>query len=361
MILGGELSADKLTFDTGFHNAAISLKSMFCARAHFFLVPPYNERVDIAIDHNYITFTKHEGLSFAYEDAREIIQKAQRFSAIDPEKAQTLILLAQDNLPVRSTLFFPDPRRTILEFAVFINWARFCFRGKMFMEVADKVKKDLENYFPPNIKVSTNSVDEIVIRNEDGSRMLFSYDAVKKLAAVLLSYALIPPEMHSRFVLMVGQFAVMQASRIFLHTTLHELKDVESVGGFIKSTFNSDHAMRVMKELAEHGEFELLADKDSEFLGHVQLFHDKDYEAFAGVQNLKPFMQQFIQNYGPEIRALNDIRLLENGDRDAAINLGRDGTGVIDGNTMQEVTKQEELRRMGKGDSARQIKKDDDA
>lgn len=357
MIQGGELSSEKLVFDAGYHNAALYLQSVFCARADFFLVPPYNERVDIKIHDRHIVFTKHEpGTGFVYEDAREIIQKAQRFGQVPPQLAAELVQLAQENLPVQATLFFPDERRTMIECAVFLNWVRLIFRGEKFASMAQKVAADLQNHLPPGLTVSTNQVDELVIRRDDGERLLMTNGNVKKLAAVLLSYVLLPPELHARFILNFSQFSVMQSTRLFLHHTLHELKEAESVGGKIHTNLTADHAVRILKILAENGgAFDQLEDRDGEFLAHVQLFHDKEYEAFSGVRNLKPFMRAFVESYGSEIRALQDIRLLEGG-ADVRGQVGRDKATEIDGHTMQEISAEKNRHRLNPGGGAKQIK-----
>lgn len=354
MIKGGDLTSQKLIFDTGYHNAALHLKSVFCGRADFFAVPPFGARVDIEITDHYATFTKHDGELLTYEDTREIIQKAQRFGVIEPEMAQELLHLAQETLTSGATLFFPDERRPTLECSVFFNWVRFTFRGRIFTEVSEKITKDLQNYFPDGITVATNGIDELTLRRDDGVQLLLTHTDIKKLSMVLMSFALIPPELHTRFILNVSQFSVMQSARIFLHETLTNVKETESVGGVIKSTFASDHAMRVLKHLAETGEFDALSEKDTEFLAHVQLFNEKDFTTFSGVRGLKPFMRSFVSAYGPEIRALNDIRLLDKHDVDGHIG-GREAAPEIDGNTMEEISPEEKRNRLKEQSKARRI------
>lgn len=347
MIIGGALNSRKLVFDVGFYNAALSLKSILCARGNFFLVPPFYERIDIEIQDNLIMFTKHDGANFTYEDARMLLHKTQVFNAINPEVVAQLTALAQENLEIRNTLLFPDRRRTLIESSIFYNWARFEFRGSHSADMVQKVCADLVNYFPPNIKVSSNAPLEITIRTEDGARMLMTNEMLRKMAAVLVSHALLSPELHQRFILNVGQFALMQASRIYLHQTLHEIKDTASVGGKTHSNFASDQALRVLKTLAENGEFEALSDNDTAFLSHVQLFSPKEYEVFSGVHELKPFVKEFVAAYTPEIRALSDIRLLETGSGTTS-QVGRDGhVDIIEGTAVNPRNiEQEERRRL---------------
>lgn len=349
MILGGELTAKQIKFDAGFDNAAHHLKSMFTARGSFFLVPPYDERVDVSTDDRFVQFSRHDGGSLSYEDTKYILSKIQLFQAITPDKAQEFLETARGLLPCVSTLLFPDPRRTLVECAVYENWVRFDFSAQQFSDLAGKIRADIVNYFPPHIKITANTEQEITLRTEKGDRLLLSHNMLQKLAAVLVSYGVLPPELHARFVLNAEQFALMQGTRLYLHYTLYAIKDAESVGGAVYATYASDQALRVLKQLAEHGEIGLLKEGDAVFLSHVQLFSPKEYKAFEGVHGLRKFMECFIAAYGPEIRILHDIRLQEKKDSSGTYDptrINKEDQDIIEGSTAKTIERDEEYRRL---------------
>jgi len=345
MIVGGELTSKQITFDVGFASASSTLQSMFTARSAFFLVPPYNERVDIKTEDRFVHFYRNDGADLYYEDARFILSKALFFQAITSDKAQALAEVAQELLSCVSTLLFPDPRRTILECAVYENWVRFDFHSRQFADVAEKVRADLTNYFPPQIKVTSSTAQEITLRTENGERLLLSNTMLKKMAAVLVSYGLLSPELHQRFILNTEQFALMQGTRIYLHHTLHNIKDAETVGGVVYATYASDQALRVLKQLAEDGDLGGLNEGDIVFLSHVLLFSPKEFKAFEGVYGLKKFMEQFIVAYGSEIRVVQDIVLREKSN-DYVGGVSKEEVDIIEGSTAKTIERDEEYHRI---------------
>ena len=320
MILGGELTSKQIKFDVGDESHAHHLQTMFVSRGSFFLVPPYDERLDILMDGRFIQFFRHDGSTLFYEDAKYIFSKILLFRSIAPEKAQELLESAREILPCVSTLLFPDPKRTVVECAVYENWARFDFSARQFSDLATKVKVDISNYLPANIKVTANTEREVTL----------------------------PLELHSRFILNAEQFALKQAIRIFLHHTLQVIKDAESTGGLIYATYASDQALRVLKQLAEHGDIGLLNEGDAIFLSHVLLFYPEEFRAFEGVYELKPFMIQFIAAYGPEIRVLHDLRLREQSGthENQTGRVGQEETDIIEGSTAKTLERDEEYRQL---------------
>ena len=348
MILGGELTSKQIKFDVGDESHAHHLQTMFVSRGSFFLVPPYDERLDILMDGRFIQFFRHDGSTLFYEDAKYIFSKILLFRSIAPEKAQELLESAREILPCVSTLLFPDPKRTVVECAVYENWARFDFSARQFSDLATKVKVDISNYLPANIKVTANTEREVTLRTENGERLLLSHAILQKLAAVLVSYGILPLELHSRFILNAEQFALKQAIRIFLHHTLQVIKDAESTGGLIYATYASDQALRVLKQLAEHGDIGLLNEGDAIFLSHVLLFYPEEFRAFEGVYELKPFMIQFIAAYGPEIRVLHDLRLREQSGthENQTGRVGQEETDIIEGSTAKTLERDEEYRQL---------------
>ena len=311
MIVGGELTTKQIKFDAGFDSAAYHLQTMFTARSSYFLVPPYDERIDVVTEDRYVLFSRPKQAPLSYEDAKHILHKILLFRTIRPDKAAELLDYARELLPCTSTLLFPDTRRTLVECAVYENWARFDFSGQQFPELAEKIRMDVTNYFPPNIKITANTGHELTLRTEKGERLFLSHGMLQKLAAVLVSYGILPPELHARFILNVEEFSLMQSIRIYLHYTLHAIKDTEIMGGKVYATYASDQALRVLKQLAEHGDIAMLNEGDAVFLTHVQVFSPKEYKAFEGVHGLRPFMESFIAAFGPEIRILYNMRLHE--------------------------------------------------
>ena len=345
MIQGGELTSRKITFDVGFANAAHHLQTGFSARSNFFFVPPYNDRIDIDTTDNLIHFFRRDGADLCYEDAKYILGKALLFQAIEPDKFEALLIAARESLPCVSTLLFPDRRRTLVECAVYENWARFDFHGRQFGDLAQKVRADITNYFPPNIKVTANTAQELTLRTDNGERLLLSHEMLKKLATVLVSYGVLPPELHHRFILNAEQFALMQGVRIYLHHTLYAIKDAETVGGVSYATHASEQILRVLKQLAEDGDLGSLHESDAIFLTHVQLFSPKEYHAFDGVHGLRKFMEQFIVAYGPDITMLHNLRVHE--ESAAAFEYNRvhkDRPDIIEGSTEKVIDREEEYR-----------------
>ena len=347
MILGGELTSKQITFSVGSPTEAFNVQTTFAARSSHFLIPPYNERVDMKTENSLVHFFRHDGAELFYEDAKFILNKTLLFQLITPDKANVLLDLAKELLPLSSTLLFPDSKRTLVECTVYENWARFDFHARQFTDVAEQIRTDVANYFPPNIKVTANSTQEIIFRTEGGERLLLSHPMLKKLAAVLVSYGLLPPELHHRFILNAEQFSLMQGARIYLYHTLHNIKDAETVGGQVYATYASDQALRVLKQLAEHGDMGMLQESDAVFLSHIQLFNQKEYRAFDGVYGLRKFMEQFIVAYGSEIRALHDLRLREQREmRRDGQEVGYDETDIIEGSTSKTIERNDEFQRL---------------
>lgn len=343
MILGGEITSKHIVLDVGSPTGVSHLQSMFTARNNYFLVPPYDERVDMRGDDNKATFFRFDGTELCYEDARFILNKLVLFQAMTSPKASEMLLLAQEILPCTSTLLFPDSKRAILEFVQYENWARLDFQSQQFRDVSEKVRADIANYLPPEIEIMANTTQEAIFRTKDGSRLLLSDANIKKIAGVLVSFGLLPPELHQRFILNVDQFSLMQVVRIYLHHTLHAIKDAETVGGIVHATYASDQALRVLRQLAEHGALEELSDNDTVFLSHITLFAPKEYNCFDGVHGLKEFMQLFIATYKTDIRALSHMRLKESMG-EAYRNMQKDGMEIIEGSTSRLVEREEERR-----------------
>ena len=346
MILGGELTTKQIKFDLGFDTAAHHLQTMFVARGSFFLVPPYDERIDIIMEDRFVFFARPKGEPLFYEDVKYILKKALLFKAIAPVKVKELLEHAREILPCVSTLLFPDPRRTLVECAVYENWARFDFHAAQFSDLAEKIRADIVNYFPPTIKLTANTEQEITLRTEKGDRMLLSHGSLQKMAAVLVSYGILPPELHARFILNAEQFALMQGTRIYLHHTLYNIKDAESVGGKVYATYASDQALRILKQLGEHGDIIALNEGDAVFLTHVQLFSPHEFRAFEGVHGLREFMECFVAAYGPEIRILHNMRLQEKlgSQGSGPDHIGMEEQDIIEGSTAKTIERDEEYR-----------------
>lgn len=343
MILGGEITSKHIIFDVGTPEAVFSLQSMFASRSNYFLVPPYEARLDIAADGKNIRFYCFDGADIAYEDAKFILNKVNLFKAITPQKARDLLHAAQGLLACNSTLLFPDPKRTILEFSQYENWARFDFNSPLFMDVADRVRADMINFLPATIEVKSNTNQEMTLRTTSGERLFLSDAHIKKIAAVFVSFGLVPPELHLRFVLNAGQFALKQATRIYLHHTLRTIKDAETVGGSVYATYASDQALRLLRQLGEHGAIEDLSDTDTVFLSHITLFTPQEYKAFEGVVGLQEFMELFIAAYKTDILALSHLRLQESLGEGYSI-IEKEGMEIIEGNTSRVIEKNEEYR-----------------
>jgi hypothetical protein len=343
MITGGEITSKHIIFDVGTPEAVFSLQSMFASRANYFLVPPYNERIDMAANEKNTRFSRFDGADLHYEDARFILNKLILFQAISAERGKEFISTAQGLLPCTSTLLFPDPKRTILEFSQYENWARLDFNSEQFRDLAEKVLADMINFLPVTIEVKSNTNQEITLRTTSGERLFLSDAHIKKIAAVLVSFGLVPPELHLRFVLNAGQFSLKQATRIYLHHTLYTIEDSETVGGSVFATYASDQALRVLRQLGEHGAIEDLSDNDAVFLSHVTLFTPQEYKAFEGVVGLQEFIELFIAAYKTDILALSHLRLQESlGDGYSIIE--KEGMEIIEGNTSRVIEKNEEYR-----------------
>lgn len=343
MIEAGEITSKQIALDVGSPQALMHLQSIFTVRSSYFLVPPYDARIDMVGDGNMVHFSHQDGSDLCYEDAKFILNKLVLFQILSTAKANELLQAAQDILPCTSTLLFPDPKRTILEFSQYKNWTRFDFHSHLFRDVSDKVRADLINFLPPSIEITANTNQEIVLRHADGERVFLPSSFIKKIAAIFVSFGLVPPELHHRFTVNVEQFSLKQAIQIYLYHTLHAIKDAETVGGKIHATYASDQALRVLRELAEHGAIEDLSDNDTVFLSHLTLFSESEYKAFEGVIGLREFMQAFIANYKTDILALSHLRLQESLG-DAYSNIEKDGMEIIEGNTSRVIEKNEEYR-----------------
>lgn len=346
MILGGELSLKNLTFNLSTPVAANNTKTAFAARSNFFFVPPYSERIDVKVEENLVHFCRNDGGDLYYEDVKFILNKSMLFQLLTQEKVQEMLSFAHELLSCTSTLLFPDKRQPIVDCAIYENWARFDFYAKQFSEFVERIRKDVSNYFPPDIKVAANNKQDITLRTESGQRLLLTHTMLKKLATVLVSYGILPPELHNRFVINTEQFALMQAVRIYLHHTLHNIREAETVGGHVYATYASEQLLRILKELAEHGDLSLLNDGDSVFLTHVTLFFPKEYAAFDGVYGLKVFVEQFIKTYTPEIRMLHELRLREQRSTDPDGKVEHEEHDIIEGNTSKVIERDEEFQRL---------------
>lgn len=346
MILGGALTTRKLTFDLGFANAAYNLHTMFSTRTGFFLVPPFNQRVDIVTDGPQVIFFRHDGAELEYEDISYILSKTLLFKAIEREKATEIRELAQEILRAGSTLLFPDPRRTQLECSVFENWARLTFYSQSFQEMAERILPDLRQFLPQELSISAHSGHDLTLRTKQGERLFLSQELLQKIAAVLVSYGQLLPELYQRFCLNVYQFGLMQTIRIFLHETLHAIKDAQAIGEHnIAGNLQTEQALRILKTLAQHGDLGLLTEADLAFLNHMRLWRAPEFLVFEGVFGLREFMQGFVHAAGPEIVQWMNAQLHEN-TAEHMRQMQRDGADIIEGTTAKPIDKDEAFRKL---------------
>lgn len=343
MILGGEITSKHVLFDVGTPEAVFNLQSMFASRASYFLVPPYDTRLDMSADGKNLRFHCFDGSDIAYEDVKFILNKVNLFKALSPEKARELLQAAQELLACNSTLLFPDPKRTIVEFSQYENWARFDFNSVLFSEILDRLRADVISFLPEKIEVTSNKNQEITLRTASGERLFLPNIYIKKIAAVFVSFGLLPPDLHMRFVLNTEHFSLKQAVRIYLHHTLRVIKDSEAVGGSMYATYASDQMLHTLRQLAEHGAIEDLSDNDTVFLSHLTLFSTEEFKAFKGVYELEEFMRAFIAAYKTDILALSHLRLQESLGEGYSI-VEKDGMEIIEGNTSRVIEKNEEYR-----------------
>lgn len=262
MIIGGELTKERVKFSINTLTAAKSIRGIFAGHSDFFTIPPYDEKVDILVDDCDVTFIKTSGKEFSYEEFVGIVKNVTSFSRINSSDAIGLVFSAREILDSDATFFFPEKQKSYLEVPFFFNWIRLDFFSPRFADISYHVKRTILGLLGEEYKVFSNNVDDISIYNWNNDCIFISRKSFHDISDALITYGMLARAHKDNFIEGVTNFGI----RRFCFLTAKELykrvgniiPDEKSAGDFREIL---EYVTRILSTIAKNGRITDLDDE----------------------------------------------------------------------------------------------------
>ncbi len=350
MIIGGELTSERVIFECEEASEATVIRGLFTSKATFFTVPPYDERVNVEVSRDEVVFTKNPGVMVRYEDAKFIIQKIEIFKAVTPQQATEMITIARENLPSDSTLFFPSPEHPLLEVTFYYDWIRFDVISERFVQMHRDIKNDITSFLPNDLKIFSNGNHSFTLRASDLGKKLFApLKLYQQLGAIFISYNLIPMELHDRFAYRAVTYGIREGAKLALYSIYRDVKADEVQGGVLMAG-----ALQTLRTLSKVGDFTKFEKDETIFLKALLGEREATFKELEIIPVVLDFYKELVANYELELASsigfmTDQLKEQEKVQQDVYSELERTRfTGVDAGEARQELT----------GEDMRQIDKD---
>jgi len=191
------------------HPDALMVKNGIAGKNNFFFLPPFGNKVGIAIETNNIILGKESGKPLTYDEARNLVKKIKLIGRIAKLEERAVLKSSRDELASKLSFLYPMVRKPIIEFSFAYNWLTIEFEVRNMTEISIKLRAALENK-KNNLKITSDD-DMIGIHNYDLNGILLRRADFEAIGKILAESKIIAADEIRKFALRTTLFGVKAA------------------------------------------------------------------------------------------------------------------------------------------------------
>lgn len=300
MIIGGEVTKQRITFSVDKGKSPASIRGIFAGHFDFFSIPPYNEKVDVNLTDDSASFSKTSLADFSYEEFVCIIKKLISFSKIEVDTAFDLIKMARQEMSHDATFFFPDFGSPYVEAACFYNWLRVDFFSPRFKPQSERLKISLGKMVGDKFKIFSNNIDDFSFYNWNDSSILVGRDYITIIAEVIIAYGFLPGIQREDFIDGLSCFTIKKYASYEANDLYKKSRSVISDENSANARSQFEFITKILSALAKRGRISDLEKEQIDFLIKSKE-NAKEIEKFSNLSLLRDTLKGLIEKLDFEI------------------------------------------------------------